>query len=223
MGILKRFADIMSSNINAMLDKMEDPAKMIDQTLLNLRKDFAEVRDETADVMAAEKTALKQLEDCKADVKRYLDAATNAVKSGNDDDARKLLAQKQQYEANLPALQTAYDVAHANAVKMRQLHDKLQADIQSLESRKAAIKAKVSAAKAQEHINEVIAGSGDSRASIATFERMEQRADEMLAAAEAKAELTAGSGTENLVEKYSAGCQASVDDELAALKAALGQ
>ena len=44
MGILQRFSDIMRSNINALLDKCEDPAKMVDQMLLDLRKDLAEVK-----------------------------------------------------------------------------------------------------------------------------------------------------------------------------------
>ena len=46
MGILTRFTDIMKSNINALLDKCEDPAKMIDQTLRDLREDLAEVKKE---------------------------------------------------------------------------------------------------------------------------------------------------------------------------------
>ena len=54
MGILSRFGDIMSSNVNAILDKMEDPAKMIDQMLLNMNKDLAQVKVETAGVMAEE-------------------------------------------------------------------------------------------------------------------------------------------------------------------------
>ena len=60
MGILTRFKDIMSANVNALLDKAEDPAKMIDQTLLNLRKDLAEVKKETAAVMADEKNAKRK-------------------------------------------------------------------------------------------------------------------------------------------------------------------
>ena len=60
MGILTRFKDIMSANVNALLDKAEDPAKMIDQTLLNLRKDLAEVKKETAAVMADEKDVYKR-------------------------------------------------------------------------------------------------------------------------------------------------------------------
>ena len=57
MGILSRFKDIMSSNINALLDKAEDPEKMVDQTLRNLQEDFGKVKAETAGVMADEKRA----------------------------------------------------------------------------------------------------------------------------------------------------------------------
>ena len=52
MGILKRFKDIMSSNINALLDKAEDPEKMIDQYLRDLQEDLRKVKSETATVMA---------------------------------------------------------------------------------------------------------------------------------------------------------------------------
>ena len=54
MGVLQRFSDIMAANINALLDKAEDPEKMIDQTLRKLREDLAEVKKETANVIANE-------------------------------------------------------------------------------------------------------------------------------------------------------------------------
>ena len=64
MGILARFKDIMSSNINALLDKMEDPEKMIDQILRNLQSDLGEVQAETAGVMAEEARAKRELAEC---------------------------------------------------------------------------------------------------------------------------------------------------------------
>ena len=54
MGILDRFADIIKANVNAMLDKMEDPSKMIDQYLRDMTNDLAEVKRSTASVMAEE-------------------------------------------------------------------------------------------------------------------------------------------------------------------------
>ena len=53
-GIIKRFSDIMSANLNALLDKAEDPEKMIDQYLRNLESDLGKVKAETASVMAEE-------------------------------------------------------------------------------------------------------------------------------------------------------------------------
>ena len=54
-NILKRFTDIMSANINALLDKAEDPAKMVDQYIRDIESDLGNVKAETAAVMAAEK------------------------------------------------------------------------------------------------------------------------------------------------------------------------
>ena len=63
MGILKRFKDIMSANINAMLDKAEDPEKMIDQYLRDLQEDLRNVKSETAPVMADETRCKRALDD----------------------------------------------------------------------------------------------------------------------------------------------------------------
>ena len=62
-GIITRFKDIMSSNINALLDKAEDPSKMIDQYLRNLESDLGKVKAETASVMAEEKRAKRELDE----------------------------------------------------------------------------------------------------------------------------------------------------------------
>ena len=63
MSILKRFKDIMAANINALLDKAEDPAKMAEQYLRDLKEDFAKVKAETAAVMAAETRAKRELDE----------------------------------------------------------------------------------------------------------------------------------------------------------------
>lgn len=173
--------------------------------------------------MADERGAKRRLDECINNMNKYKQAAQNALSAGNEDDARKLIAKKQQYEANLSSLQATYNLAHTNAEKMKQMHDKLTADIEALEARKDAAKGKIAAAKAQERMNDVIAGVSDSSASIAAFERMESKADKMLDAAMAEADLNAGIAAEgDLLGKYSSGSSVSVDDELAAMKASLG-
>ena len=79
MGILTRFTDIMKSNINALLDKCEDPAKMIDQTLRDLREDLAEVKKETANIIADAKSADRQVKECEEEITKYTTAAQNAI------------------------------------------------------------------------------------------------------------------------------------------------
>ena len=136
MGIISRFADIMKSNMNALLDKCEDPGKMVDQTLRDLREDLAQVKKETAGVMADAKNANRKVEECQAQIDKYSKAAQNAVLAGNDGDARTLIAKKQTFEEQLVTLKKNAELNNANAEKMRQMHDKLVNDIDSLEARK---------------------------------------------------------------------------------------
>ena len=226
MSILSRFGDIMAANINALLDKAEDPAKMVDQTLRNLRENLADVKKETKAVMADELSAKRRLDECQAEIARYTNAATNAVKAGQDNDARVLLEKKQSLSAKLTDLQQTYDLAHANATKMRQMHDKLVNDIAELETRKDTIKAKINVAKAQERINKVTDAAGEASDNLVAFDRMEDKADRLLDEAMAHADLNEGPKDEaaDLADKYGGGSSnMSVEDELAAIKASMNQ
>ena len=113
MAILERFTDIIKANINELLDKCEDPAKMIDQYLRDMTEDLAEVKKETAAVMAEETRAKRMLDDNAAEMKRYEDLARKALTAGNEGDARVFLGKKQQLAEKAASLQTTYDAAHA--------------------------------------------------------------------------------------------------------------
>ena len=118
MGILSRFGDIVQANVNAVLDKMEDPSKMIDQYLRELNENLAEVKKETAGVMAEETRTRRLMEENQAEAARYEDLAKQALLAGNEGDAKVFLAKKQQLESAGAGLVTAYTAAHENAVKM---------------------------------------------------------------------------------------------------------
>ena len=136
MGILNRFTTIMKANINALLDKAEDPAKMVDQYLIDLNQSLAEVKSETAGVIAEEKRTARLVEKNAAESNRMEILAKKALQAGNEDDARVFLAKKQQIDATGEELKKAADAAHANADKMRQMHDKLVSDIDGLKTRR---------------------------------------------------------------------------------------
>ncbi|MGM9671745.1 MAG: PspA/IM30 family protein [Oscillospiraceae bacterium] len=225
MGILQRFSDIVSANVNALLDKAEDPVKMIDEYLRKATKDLAEVKQETAGVMAEESRTKRLVDDNAAQVAKYEALAKKALLAGNEDDARVFLSKKQELESAGAGLQTAYAAAHENAVKMRELHDKLVKDINTLNSRRQAVKAKMAVAKTQERVNKMGASADKLQSSMGAFERMEEKADRMLDEANAMSELSSQAVDEAqaLEEKYkTADTNASVEDELAALKLKMG-
>lgn len=226
MGIITRFKDIMSANINALLDKAEDPEKMIDQYLRNLESDLGKVKAETASVMADEQRCRRELDECTADIAKYQQYAEKAVMAGNDGDAKQFLAKKNQLVEKQAGLQQAYDLAAANASKMRQMHDKLVGDINELNSRKDSIKAKIAVAKTQERLNKIGSSYAGAQNSMSAFDKMEAKANKMLDEANAMAELnstTEESDIKNLASKYDTAESSAVDDELAALKAQLGK
>lgn len=225
MGVFSRFSDIMRSNVNALLDKAENPEKMVDQTLRDLREDLAEVKQQTAGVMADAKEANRKVENCEEEIRKYTTAAQNAIKAGNDGDARKLISKKQQLEEQLASLKKTAEINNANANRVRQMHDKLVSDIEALETKRDTIKATAATARAQEKINKMQDGGKRAASSIDAFNRMEAKANRALDQAIAHSELNAGGNTsEDLLDKYaSEGSTSSVDDELEAMKAQLGK
>ncbi len=224
MGILTRFKDIMTANINALLDKAEDPEKMIDQCLRNLNEDLGKVKSETATIMAEEARAKRELDECNEEIEKMQKFAIKALEKNNEDDARKFLEQKASLSAKQSGYQEAYDLAHANAEHMKEMHSKLVSDINELEARKEMIKGKLAVAKTQERINKMSSSISSANDSMASFDKYEALANKKLDEANAMAELNRADSTESikdLTEKYSQG--SDVDDELAALKASLGK
>ncbi len=226
MGIMTRFKDIMTANVNALLDKAEDPEKMIDQYLRNLESDFAKVKAETASIIAEEKSASRKLNECDEEINRMGEYAKKAVAAGNDNDARQFLTKKNELTQKREVLAKNYELAKANSEKMRQMHDKLEADISEMKSKRDMLKAKVKVAETQRKINEMGAGLESAGNNAAAFDRMEDKVNRMLDEADAIGELNksaSGNDIDDLASKYdTADTGSDVDDELAALKAEMG-
>lgn len=223
MGILSRFKDIMSANINAILDKCENPEKMIDEYMRQVVEQLAEVKKETAGVMAEEKRAKREVDENAKQIEKYDQLARKALTAGNEEDAKTFLTKKQEYVNNGMDLQKAYDIANANVTKMREMHDKLTKDVQELEQRRKNVKSKVAVAKTQEKLNKVTSSMSTASNAMSAFERMEAKADNMLDRANSTAELNSNPNEEieNLEDKYNNPTQA-VDAELEKMKKEMG-
>ena len=226
-SIISRFKDIMSSNINALLDKVEDPSKMIDQYLRNLESDLGKVKAETASIMAQEKKSKRELDECNQEVAKMQKYAEKALISGNEGDARIFLEKKNELTKKQETLQQSYDTSAENAKKMREMHDKLVKDIAQLNTRRDELKAKLAVAKTQERLNKIGSSINGAKGNLSAFDKMEDKINKQLDEANAMAELNSSKSNdsiEDLMSKYddNSNSNPEVDDELDQLKKKLG-
>ena len=225
-GILERFKTIMSSNINALLDKMEDPEKMIDQYLRDMEKDLGSVKAETVAVMAQESAAKRKVAECEDEIKKMENYAKKALQAGNEADARMFLEKKESIKIKLDSLEKEKMIAVENSLKMREMHDKLTSDIQKLNAKRNEIKAKIKMAKSAEKINSMTSSTGIS-GKMDSFNSIEEKIDRMLDEANASIELNSPKKDEvdDLMKKYDSGeseSSSAVDEELERLKKEMG-
>lgn len=225
-GILERFKTIMSSNINALLDKMEDPEKMIDQYLRDMEKDLGSVKAETVAVMAQESAVKRKVTECEDEIKKMESYAKKALQAGNEADARMFLEKKESIKIKLESLEKEKMIAVENSLKMREMHDKLTSDIQKLNEKRNEIKAKIKMAKSAQKINSMTSSTGIS-GKMDSFNSIEEKVDRMLDEANASIELNSPKKDEvdDLMKKYDSvepESSSAVDEELERLKKEMG-
>lgn len=223
-GILKRFTSIMEANIQDALDRMEDPEKQTKKILKDLENSLAEVKDQTAAVMAQEKKAKRDLDAIKAEIAEMDAYAEKAVIAGNDGDAETFLKKKMELKEKEVTLTEIYNSAASNSTQMREMHNKLVEDIDACRTRQSIIAGKAAVARTKETINKTGATIDKATGGLGDFARMEAKADAMLDKAMSREELDASmvDPVESIKNKYNVK-ETSVSDELAALKARLGK
>ncbi|MFO7957336.1 MAG: phage shock protein PspA [Candidatus Brocadiia bacterium] len=129
MGIFSRLRDIISSNVNAMLDKAEDPEKLVKLMIQEMEDTLVEVKASCAGVMAQRKKIERQLEAAREGVERWDENARLAVQKGRDNLAREALSEKRRYRERADALERELDEHEALVAQYQddimQLEDKL--------------------------------------------------------------------------------------------------
>ena len=233
MGILSRFTDIMSANINSLLSKAEagNADKLLEKYLKDAKENLAQVKAEAAAVIAEETGLARKLADNEAESDKYDSYAMAAVKSGNDGDARKFLTYKNRLETDRADLSAQYARAQENSEKMRQLLRKLTDDINVSESKLSELKQKLTVAKQQEKMNQLEEKFSQSNPLSGVdnlFDAVQKRVDAADAAAALNKDFARESNeVADLAKKYTVSAQElktdQVEDQLAMLKLSLGK
>lgn len=222
MAILNRVTNILRANVNELLDRAEDPEKMLNQITRDMAEAIQEAKSQVTETIAQENLLKGNLAKAQELTVQWQEKAELAVEKGQDDLARECLKRKKDYESNVDVFQT-------QLVSQHQMVEKLKTDLQALEAKydelnrnREILIARHKAAQAQKKIQATIKTATSVNYS-SELSRMEEKIRLEEARAAASSELTSASLDARL-EALSAGeTDSAVEDELQSLKAKKGQ
>ncbi|MYL62776.1 PspA/IM30 family protein [Bacillus hwajinpoensis] len=220
-NMFKRVKTIMSSELNAALDKAEDPVKMLEQFMRDMEADIRDAETAVAKQISNEKMLKKKWDDANAMVSKRQDQAMKALESDNDDLARRALQDKKDHEAKAETLKTSYERAKADADTLRAKLDEMKEEYRQMQLKKDSLKARAESAKTKTKINRAMSdiGGDDSKRG---FERMEEKVLQYEAEAETSEDMR--SKSRSLDDELDAlDKNDGIDDELAELKKKMGK
>ncbi|MCM8527688.1 MAG: PspA/IM30 family protein [Lentisphaeraceae bacterium] len=227
MGIFKRIKDMVSANINDLLEKFEDPEHVIDQMIKEMEETIIDVRKQTASSIASSKITSKKLSDTEKDVEKWQKNAELAIMEGSDELAKKALTRRRELEAVLESLKKQLADEEEMIEKMKSdLHlveEKVQEARRKRESllmKKRAADAKKKMLESSEKARAAFDGSANSIINgFDSFDKYEEKIERELAEAEAREELNTNRKKTDLDAEFAhLQSDSEVEDELAALK-----
>jgi phage shock protein A len=219
MSILGRIRDILSANVNAMLDSAEDPEKMANEYLRQLNNEEYEVKTSVAAAMA-DATKLNTMESrYLAEAEGWQAKAEAALRAGDESLAKAALSRKVQSNKLYEEYKTQSDKQEEQVEQLEQALVALQTRIAETRSKRDLIIAKKNRAQTQENIQRTVRGVSQINA-LDKLDQLEERVDDRLNRAEAMAKLE-GDSLDNKFKNLEQ--ETEVDSELAELKRKLGQ
>ena len=225
MGIFTKLSTLIKSNINDLISRAENPEKMLNQIILDMRDQLAKAKREVAAAIADERKLKSQLEDEVKQARDWEHRAMLAVKEGRDDLAKQALVRQQEHAERAMVLQQTWEAQAAETEKLkgslRQLNDK----IEEAKRKRNLLIAKQKRAQAQRRIHETMSGLSDTSA-FEAFNRMADKIEEEERRSIAHAEVTEALGGDTLETEFlqleSGDEGADVEGKLAALKQQMG-
>jgi phage shock protein A len=189
MGLFDRFKTVVSSNINDLISKAENPEKMLNQLLIDMNEQMIESKKAVAMAIADEKKLERESLENKRQGEDWEKKAMLAVRAGRDDLAKEALVRKQEYESYASQLYTQWEAQKASVDKLKESLRQLQNKIDEASRKKNILIARAKRAEAQEKINKTMSSISGNKSAFDTFERMAKKVDEIEARAEAHKEL----------------------------------
>jgi len=226
MNMGERFARLVKSNVNELMNNMEDPEKLLEQAVQDMQKDLIKVRQAYAEVSASTKRMEEQIRLAETEAAKWYERAQLALSKGEDELAREALTRRKQQLEMSDSLKDQVEGQQGSITTLYESMKELEAKMAEAKAKKDQIIARARTAKATTKVNDMLSGVG-STSSMAAFDRMTEKVDQLEAQADVSKQLAAsapGSGSGTTIDQQFKALESgsAVDDELAAMKRAQG-
>jgi phage shock protein A len=218
MGILDRVSTLIRANINDLIDRAEDPEKVIKQLLADMNNQLLQVKTQVAASIADEKQLEQRYLENQQKAAEWQHKAELAVEKGQDDLAREALARRNAFQQTADGFKTQYEEQARQVETLKDALHQLESKIQEAQTKEDLLIARSRRAKAETQIRTTLSGL-DTSGALASFERMEDKVTQQEARASALGELDQDSTDQRfaLLEQEN-----EVDRQLTELKAKKG-
>lgn len=216
-NLFKRISDVITANINDLIDRVEDPERMIKQIIREMEENITTAKEGVIDAIASEKQLQKDLEYNRQQSADWFNKAEQALQVDKEDLARAALVRKKEHDNIIKALEPSWEAAKNTSENLKTQLRALEAKLEEAKRKKGMLVARQRAAEARQQMNKTLTNFEAGLEAQANFERMESKVSEMEARTEAMAELSSNnSQLERDFWKMEA--EQEVEDELAKLK-----
>ncbi|MGR8998021.1 MAG: PspA/IM30 family protein [Gammaproteobacteria bacterium] len=215
--IFKRINDVISANINDLIDRVEDPERMIKQIIREMEENISKAREGVVDSIASEKQLQKELESNQKQSAEWLAKAETALLNNNEALARSALARKKEHDNITRVLEPSWESARNTSEKLKAQLKALEAKLEEARRKRSSLVARQHAAEARQQMDKTLSNFEAGIKAQSKFQRMEDRVTEMEARTEAIEELR-DDRTQLEKDFLDMEIHAEIDDELQKLK-----
>jgi phage shock protein A len=223
MGLWERTKTLFKARANALISKAEKPEEILEQAIVDMKRQFVEARKQVAAAMADEKRLATSVEQERRVALEWQEKAVLAVKAGRDDLGREALVRYNEHAQLAVEYEKQLTAQSAMTEKVKTSLQDLNRKIDEASRRKNLLVARARRAEAQKSIQDTMSGMSDTSA-FDTFQRMEKKVDQLEAEADASeqlgGELSGGDQLSKDFKELEAGARTDLADrQLAELKA----
>ena len=216
-SIFKRISDVLAANLNELIDRVEDPERMVKQIIREMEENIRIDEEGVIDAMASEKQLLKDLEHHRQQSTAWHQRAEEALRASKEDMARAALGRKKEHDQIVKTLEPSWEAARNTSEQLKAQLQALETKLEEARRKRGTLVARQRAVEAQQQLDQTTASMRAGLDASANFTRMEDRLAEMEARTAARAELR---GDRSRLEREFRDLQVDkeVENELAELK-----